>query len=152
MHESHGRLCFSAARRPRTRGLRFDVDPVEQIVESALIDREARLVASHLGNAEIALVQTLVELAESRAVEEQDFDRITTAFAKVNEERAATRGPSDALFGDPGESVEAPAKVDGLHPYEDLDASRDHPLPERFDHLAQKRVVESRRVPRRARP
>jgi hypothetical protein len=49
------------ARRAARCRLHLDVDAVEQIVERALVDRDARRVARALGQPEGGLVETLVK-------------------------------------------------------------------------------------------
>jgi hypothetical protein len=111
--------------------LRFDIDTVEEIVECALVERDARCARLvHRWRPKCAAIQALVEEANSARICEQDLERVT-ASAEENEERAAPRWARHALCHDARQSIEAPPQIDRLDADEDLDTVRDHRVPPR---------------------
>src|SRR5687768_15919095 len=89
----------------------FDRDAREQIIEFAFFDHDVILTRLEFGNAKYPAVQSLVELAEPRAVEEQNFQRCSP-FTEEHEERARPSPRSDALLHQTRQSVEAQSKID----------------------------------------
>ncbi len=106
--------------------LGLDVDPIEEIIEHAVVDLDdGPDVPGVDGPTEDATVEALVEEAQAGAIEEEDLEGLL-ALAEEHEERPAARVASELLASDAGESIEAPAEIDGLEGEEDVDAVRDH--------------------------
>src|SRR4051812_26857276 len=103
-----------------------EVDALQQVIESALLDDYSRgTVLERCRQLKRTAVQTFVEQAEPGPVVEEDLHRIAT-LAEEDEQRAPARLACDALLDDAGQTVEPPAQVDGQQPDEYLDARWDH--------------------------
>lgn len=86
----------------------LEIDPVQKIVERALLDLDRHRADRSVGKAERAAVQTLVEDAHSRPVAEQDLHRVAP-LPEEHEERSGASIPAHPIHRHPGEPVEAPA-------------------------------------------
>src|SRR4051794_136997 len=80
------------------------------------------------GTRNVRRSQAFVEKTQARAVMKDDLDRLTPLSEKY-EHRPPTGVPPDPLRHDAGESIKAPAQVNGLQPDEHLHPMRDHRRP-----------------------
>src|SRR5215212_8280969 len=111
-----------------SRWCHVEVDPVEQIIERALLDQHRGRAVRTGRDPERLLVEPLVEQAESRAVEEDALEG-RSSLAEEHEQRAAARAPPQLVCHDAGEPLKSPPQVDRLQPDEHLHAMRDHWAP-----------------------
>jgi hypothetical protein len=103
-----------------------DVDALEEVVEGPLLDSDrGSTVRRWVGKPKRTLVETLVDDAQAGAVEEEDLDRFAS-FSEEDEESTAAGLAGDALGRDAGQTVEAPAEVNGLEADEDVNAAGNH--------------------------
>src|SRR5665213_825740 len=117
------------ARASSFRCRRVDVDAVEQRLERALVDHHAAGAwVRRRGQPEGPCVQSLVENAHSRAIEEQNLQR-RSVLPEEDEERSRARLTPDALLDDAAQPIEAPPQIDRLQRHEHLDAAGDHRVP-----------------------
>src|SRR5665213_2849934 len=117
------------ARASSFRCRRVDVDAVEQRLERALVDHHAAGAwVRRRGQPVGPCVQSLVENAHSRAIEEQNLQR-RSVLPEEDEERSRARLTPDALLDDAAQPIEAPPQIDRLQRHEHLDAAGDHRVP-----------------------
>jgi hypothetical protein len=104
----------------------LDGDAIEQRVERCLIDLDVGCVGPEVvGQSERASVESLVEEAHARAVEEEDLQG-RAPLAYEHEQRPATRVVAHALGGEARQAIDAAAKIDGLRCEVHGHAGRDH--------------------------
>ena len=86
-------------------GRRVDVDTVEERLERRVVELDVpHAVGGRVGNLERPAVEALVELAHSRAVEEQDLQRVASPRVE-DEERATPRVIADLIERNPGQPI-----------------------------------------------
>src|ERR1044071_223965 len=104
----------------------LQVDPIEQILELALADREHRRALVHRpGDPERPPIKSLVKNAESPSIEEQNLERRPT-LAEEHEQCPAPRTAAQLLGDHAREPLESPSENNRVEPDEHLDAVRDH--------------------------
>src|SRR5580658_3974392 len=102
------------------------VDAVQQGFQLVLLQGHARGAWVQVRReAEGAMVQPLVELAQPGAIKEEHLERLLSP-TKKDEQGAGACVAADALGYQTREPIEAPAQIDGFQTDEDLDAMRDH--------------------------